>query len=114
MKKRFLRLKTAMRAVMLILMMGVVGVTEGFAFNFEAVCPSGQTLYYQITDNENHYVTVVSPTSGFYILNGEMRIPDVVTNGGIDYQVTSIGYNAFNGCTGLTSVKIPNSFTSIG
>ena len=114
MKKRFLRLKTAMRAVMLILIMGVVGVTEGFAQNFSAECPSGQTLYYQITDNENHYVTVVSPTSGFYILNGEMRIPDVVTNGGIDYQVTSIGYNAFNGCTGLTSVKIPNSVTSIG
>ena len=29
MKKRFLRLKTAMRAVMLILIMGVVGITEG-------------------------------------------------------------------------------------
>ena len=99
---------------MLILIMGVVGVTEGFAQTFSAKCPSGQTLYYQITDNENHYVTVVSPTSGFYILNGEMTIPDTVTNGGIDYQVTSIGDNAFNGCTGLTSVKIPNSVTSIG
>ncbi len=105
-------MKTAMRAVMLILMMGVVGVTEGFAFDFEADCPSGQTLYYKITDKENHYVTVVSPT--FVFPNGKMTIPDVVTNGGIDYQVTSIGYNAFNGCTGLTSVKIPNSVTSIG
>ena len=97
---------------MLILMMGVVGVTEGFAQNFSAECPSGQTLYYQITDN--HYVTVVSPTSGFYILNGEMRIPHVVTNDDIPYKVTGIGYAAFNGCTGLTSVEIPNSVTSIG
>ena len=114
MKKRFLRLKTAMRAVMLILIMGVVGVTEGFAQIFSAKCPSGQTLYYQITDKENHYVTVVSPTLGFYILNGEMTIPDVVTNDGISYKVTGIGNDAFNGCTGLTSVKIPNSVTSIG
>ena len=105
-------MKTAMRAVMLILMMGVVGVTEGFAFDFEAVCSSGQTLYYKITDKENHYVTVVSPT--FVFPNGKMTIPYVVTNEGISYQVTSIGDNAFNGCTGLTSVEIPNSVTSIG
>ena len=107
-------MKTAMRAVMLILMMGVVGITEGFAYDFWAECETGQKLYYNIADSVNHYVTVVSPPSGFYILNGEMTIPDVVTNGGIDYQVTSIGYNAFNGCTGLTSVEIPNSVTSIG
>ena len=111
-------MKTAMRAVMLILMMGVVGVTEGFAqifsgeYDFLDECETGQTLYYKITDNENHYVTVVSPTFGYNNLNGEMTIPDVVTvNDSISYQVTGIGDNAdnaFSGCTGLTSVKIPN------
>ena len=30
-----------------------------------------------------------------------------------DGDVTNIGYNAFNGCTGLTSVTIPDSVTSI-
>ena len=31
-----------------------------------------------------------------------------------DGSVTSIGYYAFNGCTGLTSVTIPDGVTSIG
>ena len=42
-------------------------------------------------------------------LNGK-EITDLV----IPNSVTSIGYAAFEGCSGLTSVTIPNSVTSIG
>ena len=41
------------------------------------------------------------------------NIPASVTYNSVSYSVTSIGSSAFWGCTGLTSVTIPNSITSI-
>ena len=46
--------------------------------------------------------------------SGEIIIPSSVTYNSVTYSVTSIGDGAFEGCTGLTSVTIPNSVTSIG
>lgn len=52
-------------------------------------------------------VTVIktSAFNGCYTLEGELVIPNTVLE---------IGKNAFNGCSGLTSITIPNSITSIG
>ena len=91
---------------------------SSFAISFSSVAPSGQTLYYRTSGN-TVYVTFPgsnydSPYSGYIIPTGNLVIPSSVTYGGTTYPVTDIGGAAFYGCTGLTSVTIPNSVTSIG
>ena len=98
MKKHLLLLLTALLAV----------VSSAFAYDFSAVAPSGQTLYYNIV-NGNAEVSYYSPSSA-----GALTIPDIVTNNGTTYAVTSICRSAFYNCYGLTSVIIPNSITLIG
>ena len=46
--------------------------------------------------------------------SGALTVPSGITVEGVEYAVTSIGYAAFEYCTGLTSVDIPNSVTTIG
>ena len=69
-------------------------------------------LSYTITDEENKQVEL----SGYEgeKPSGTLNIPATVTRNGIEYSVTSIGNYAFDGCSNLQSVTIPNSVTSIG
>ena len=70
-------------------------------------------IYYNITDATAKTVEVVS--GGYNSkYSGNVVIPDKVTYNGTTYSVTSIGYKAFEGCSGLTSITIPNSVTAIG
>ena len=65
------------------------------------------TVTFQKTDSHGY-------GNGYENLTGELNIPENVTFNGITYSVTAIGRRAFFGCSGLTSVTIPNSVTSIG
>ena len=60
---------------------------------------------------ENNTVSVVLRDEKY---SGNVVIPSSVDYNGNPYNVTSIGNNAFYGCSDLTSITIPNSVTSIG
>lgn len=63
----------------------------------------------EVTYNDTYGPSVNGGTK--YV--GFISIPKTVTDKGNTYSVTSIGYYAFSNCSGLTSVTIPNSVTTI-
>ena len=74
-------------------------------------------IYYDILSWEDNAVEVTYRGISYNDYNeytGSVVIPESVTYYGNTYSVTSIGGSAFNDCTGLTSITIPNSVTSIG
>ena len=85
--------------------------SNAFAYDFTAVCESGQTLGYTIT-SYTEYTAEVSEALG--TPTGVLIIPEFAANGTNTYTVTSIGELAFYGCSGITQVVIPNTVTSIG
>ena len=96
----------------------LASTTFSWAYDFYAVAPSGQTLYYNIVNGVAQVTYQNTPenntTSSYTNLTGALTIPESVTYNGTTYSVASIGYKAFYHCTGLTSVTIPNSVTLIG
>ena len=88
-----------------------------YAHNISVKNSDGKTIYYSFnSDGTSVSVTYqgTSYTSYSNEYTGDVVIPETATYGGKTYSVTSIGNYAFDACSGLTSVTIPNSVTSIG
>ena len=66
-------------------------------------------IYYNLSGGN---ASVAPNPNGKY--SGSIIIPESVTYGDATYSVTSIGDRAFEDCSGLTSITIPNGVTSIG
>ena len=71
-------------------------------------------IYYNINGNEATVTYQGSYASQYNEYSGAIVIPETVTNDGITYAVTSIGEHAFENCSGMTSIEIPNSVAAIG
>lgn len=124
-----------MKKKLLLLVAALLAIGQNaFAYDFSAVAPSGQTLYYKIIDSVNHYVKVTYPNDNqfpesgtFYYFNsvqdrwgtttlpaGSLIIPDSVLYNGVYYAVTTIGGQAFAEIPYLIEVIMPNTIDSIG
>ncbi len=84
----------------------------GFLFSLSAsaydICVDG--IYYNLLTEAKK----AEVTSGDIKYSGEITIPNTITFKDKVLNVTSIGYSAFEDCSGLTAINIPNSVTSIG
>ena len=70
-------------------------------------------LSYQINTTNSNIAMVVKGNDYATALNGELNIPAEVTYNGTAYAVTSIDYEAFRGCSGLTGVNLPSTMEHI-
>lgn len=121
MQNKTLQTKRVLRTALLILLLSEAGMGKGYAYDFCAVCSSGQTLYYNIVDAANHYVALTYPSNSncywceYVQPSGNIILPETIQYNGINYTVTEIGDNAFYACDGMTgSLIIPNSVITIG
>ena len=79
------------------------------AYSYDA-CIDG--IYYNF-NGDNAIVTHQHPTNSSNDYKGAVVIPSSVHYNSKDYSVTSIDEDAFNMCSGLTSITIPSSVTNI-
>ena len=96
------------------LFIGLMSVNSS-AHNIEVKNADGVTIYYNYINNKTE-LAVTYPGSSYYSYKeytGDLVIPEFVTYNGTTYSVTSIGGSAFQACSDLNSITIPNSVISI-
>ena len=77
---------------------------------------SAQTVYYNgLKYNLNgNTAEVIGKDPNSFVINTNVTIPSSIEYGGMQFSVTSIGKEAFKGCSSLASVNIGDNVISIG
>ena len=101
--------KKAARAVLSLLVLGVMGLTQLHAQDLFTV---GE--FYYLINGDGVSATLAGHVEGT-ALTGEISLPASVSYNGNNYAVTRIGNDAFFSCAKITgSITIPNTVTYIG
>lgn len=97
------------KKLVLLLVMLLSSLTSSFAVEVQI-----GGLWYIINTNTNKKEAIVISSKNDIQYRGDIVIPPSVKYQGVVYKVTSIGIVAFENCSGLTSITIPNGVTNIG
>ncbi|HFG0472346.1 TPA: leucine-rich repeat protein, partial [Flavobacterium psychrophilum] len=91
-----------MKKLLFLILIPFLGIAQDFTAN---------RINYTITSSTAPFTVKVARNANF---TGAAEIPETVAYNSENYAVTDIGESAFDNCSRLTSVTIPNSATSIG
>lgn len=86
--------------------------TAARAYDFSAVVPSGQTLYFSLVPGGVAVVYPASTIQPVYGWNsytrpvGALSIPSTITHNGVAYNVVAVNNHALYGCSGLTELSV--------